>query len=78
MSIRSEIKEMLRQCAWNAVFHHGNDAAESKMAREMRCFTVERGVGWREGRCCKTAGAMFAYVRLWSGVFEIVRSNGGP
>ena len=54
-------------CARNAVFYHTNDAAESKIARETRCFTIETAVGGREGRRCQTAvSVMFAYARLWS------------
>ena len=38
---------------------------ESKIAREMLCFTIETGLGGREGRRCRTGGcglsrAMFA------------------
>ena len=38
-----------------------NDVPESKMAREMLCFTMETGVVGCEGRICETAGA--GYVR---------------
>ena len=38
-----------------------NDVAESKMAREMLCFTIETAVVGRKGRICETAGA--GYVR---------------
>ena len=54
-------------CARNAVSYHTKDAAESKMAREMLCFTIETAVGGREGRRCQTAvSVMFAYGRLCS------------
>ena len=43
------------------VFYSTDDVPESKMAREMLCFTMETGVvGW-EGRICETAVA--GYVR---------------
>ena len=29
---------------------------ESKIAREMLCFTIETGLGGREGRRCRTGG----------------------
>ena len=32
-----------------------NDVPESKMAREMLCFTMETGVVGCEGRICETA-----------------------
>ena len=38
-----------------------NDVAESKMARERLCFTIETAVVGRKGRICETAGA--GYVR---------------
>ena len=41
-----------------------NDVAESKMAREMLCFTIETAVVGRKGRICETAGA--GYVRAMS------------
>ena len=43
-----------------------NDVAESKMAREMLCFTIETAVVGRKGRICETAGA--GYVRA---MFEL-------
>ena len=30
--------------------------SESKIARDMLCFTIETGVGGREGRRCRTGG----------------------
>ena len=42
----------------------GTDVAESKMAREMLCFTIETAVVGRKGRICETAGA--GYVRAMS------------
>ena len=33
--------------------------ADSKMMREMLCFTIEMGVVGREGRICETAGAEY-------------------
>ena len=33
-------------------------AFESKIAREMLCFTIETGVGGREGRRCRTGGCV--------------------
>ena len=38
-----------------------NDVAESKMAREMLCFTMETAAVGCEGRICETAVA--GYVR---------------
>ena len=40
------------------------DVAESKMAREMLCFTIETVVVGRKGRSCETAGA--GYIRTMS------------
>ena len=41
--------------------------SESKMVREMLCFTIETAVCGCEGRMCETAvAAMVAYARLWS------------
>ena len=34
--------------------------ADSKMAREMLCFTIETAAVGREGRICETAGAGYA------------------
>ena len=42
-------------------FYSTDDVAESKMAREMLCFTIETAAVGREGRICKTAVA--GYVR---------------
>ena len=54
-------------CAGNAVFYHTEVVSESKIVREMLCFTIETSVGGREGRRCETAvAAMIAYARLWS------------
>ena len=58
----------------NAVFFHIKVVSESKIAREMLCFTIETGVRWCEGRRCKTAVAdMVAYGRLCSDFFGLVR-----
>ena len=46
-----------------------NDVAESKMAREMLCFTIETAVVGRKGRICETAGA--GYVRATPAVVRI-------
>ena len=47
----------------------GTDVAESKMAREMLCFTIETAVVGRKGRICETAGA--GYVRATPAVVRI-------
>ena len=41
-----------------------NDVAESKMAREMLCFTMETAAVGCEGRICERAVA--GYVRIMS------------
>ena len=65
MSIRRDVKEKRGRCTQNAVFHNRNDATESKMTREMRCFTIETAVGGREDRRRQTAVAVvFPYARL--------------
>ena len=52
-------------CAGNAVFYHTEVVFESKMVREMLCFTIETAVGGCAGRRCETAGAaMVAYACL--------------
>ena len=43
------------------MFYHTNDVAESKIAREMLCFTIETAVVGRKSRICETAVA--GYVR---------------
>ena len=50
------------------VFYHTKDAAESKMAREMLCFTIETDVGGCERRRCWTGrcGLYPRYVRAGS------------
>ena len=54
-------------CVGNAVFFHTEVVSESKIVREMRCFTIETAVRLCEGRRCKTAVAdMVAYGRLCS------------
>ena len=54
-------------CAGNTVFSHTKIVSESKIVREMLCFTIETAVSGCEGRRCETAGAaMLAYGRLWS------------
>ena len=61
-------------CAGNAVFFHTKVVSESKMAREMLCFTIETAVRLCEGRRCKTAVAdMVAYARLCSDIVGSVR-----
>ena len=55
-------------------FSHAEVASESKIAREMLCFTIETAVGGCEGRRCKTAvAAMVAYARLWSPMLAYAR-----
>ena len=46
------------------MFYHTNDVVESKMVREMLCFTVETAVLGRESRICQTAGAGYARAGL--------------
>ena len=47
------------------MFFHTKVVSESKIAREMLCFTIEMGVRWCEGRRCKTAVVdLVAYGRL--------------
>ena len=54
-------------CAGNAAFSHAIVVSESKIVRQMLCFTIETAVGGCEGRRCETAGAaMLAYGRLCS------------
>ena len=59
------------------MFLHTKVVSESKIAREMLCFTIETAVRQCEGRRCETAVAdmlaygrlcspMVAYARLWS------------
>ena len=61
-------------CAGNAVFFHTKVVSESKIAREMLCFTIETAVCLCEGRRCKTAGAaVLAYGRLCSDIVGSVR-----
>ena len=51
--------------ARNAVFSHTEIVSESKMVREMLCFTIETAVGGSEGKRCETAvAAMLAYGRI--------------
>ena len=53
---------MCRKCR---VFPHRR--SESKIAREMLCFTIETAAGGCKGRRCEAAGvAMVAYGRLCS------------
>ena len=40
---------------------------ESKIAREMLCFTIETAVGGREGRMCRTGGCGAGAGRLRAG-----------
>ena len=55
---------MCRKCC---VFFHTEAVSESKMVREMLCFTIDTGVGGCEGRRRGTAvAAMVAYARLCS------------
>ena len=45
------------------MFCHTKAAFESKIAREMLCFTIETGVGGREGRRCRMGGCVgFSWV----------------
>ena len=37
-------------------FYHTEAGSESKIAREMPCFTIETAVGGREGRRRRTGG----------------------
>ena len=54
-------------CVGNAVFFHTEVVSESKIVREMLCFTIETAVRQCEGRKCETAVAdMVAYARLCS------------
>ena len=55
-------------CGSSGVFYHTNAAAESKMAREMLCFTIETAVGGPKGRRCRTdgCGLCSGYVRAMS------------
>ena len=51
----------------NAVFFLTKVVSESKIAREMLCFTIETAMRLCEGRRCKTAVMdMVAYGRLCS------------
>ena len=36
------------QCAGNALFYHTNVVSESKIVREMLCFTLEKAVRLHE------------------------------
>ena len=54
-------------CAGNAAFFHTEVVSESRIVREMLCFTIETAVRGCEGRRCETAGAaMVAYGRVSS------------
>ena len=54
-------------CAGNALFCHTRVVSESKIAREMLCFTMETAVGGCEGRRCERAvAAVVAYASLCS------------
>ena len=60
-----------------------NDVAESKMAREMLCFTIETAVVGLKGRICKTARglcsryprATLAVVRIGTVVYRLRSAN---
>ena len=55
----------------NAVFSDTEVVSESKIVREMLCFTIETAVGGCEGRRCETAvAAMVAYARLVGSVLH--------
>ena len=56
--------------------YHRSDAFESKMAREVLCFTIDTAVGGRESRRCKmaVAGCVRAMFELWSRLFVWVRT----
>ena len=61
-------------CAGHAVFFHTQGVSESKIVREMLCFTKETVVGGCEGRRCGTAvAAMLAYARLCSPMVAYAR-----
>ena len=61
-------------CAGNAVFFHTEVVSESKIVREMLCFTIETAVGGCEGRRCETVrAAMVAYARLCSPMLDYGR-----
>ena len=58
----------------------GTDVAESKMAREMLCFTIETAVVGLKGRICGTAGAGYvratlAVVRIGTVVYRLRSAN---
>ena len=57
-----------------------NDVAESKMAREMLCFTLETAAVGCEGRSCATADAGYvratlAVVRIGTVVYRLRGAN---
>ena len=67
MQRASEVKESVKSsrgmCAGHAVFSHTKVDSESKIVRELLCFTIETAVGGREGRRRGTAvAAMVANV----------------
>ena len=51
-------------CAGHAVFFHTKVVCESKIAREMLCFTLETAVRLCEG----TVGGVRRRLRIWSPV----------
>ena len=63
-------------CGSSGVFYHTNAAAESKLAREMLCFTIETAAGGREGRRCRTGGCgpCSRYVRVCPRWFAVARA----
>ena len=55
------------------MFSHTKVVSDSKIARDMLCFTIETAVGGCEGGRCETAvAAMLAYGRLRSIMFGSV------
>ena len=45
-------------CAGNVAFSHTEVVFESKVVREMLCFTIETAVGGCEGRRCEKAAGL--------------------
>ena len=63
-------------CAGIVVFFHTEVVSESKIVREMLCFTIETAVGGCQGRTRETAVAdMVAYARLSSDRPSIGKCN---
>ena len=65
-------------CARNAVFFHTEVVSESKIVREMLCFTIATAVRVCEGRGCdygRLCLPMVAYGRLSSDRSSIGKCN---